>query len=110
MKLEYSITSYEVKLENGDLIKKYKIKYFGGNFDGLEEFYGVDLNNPQTNIRAGYTERLEFTSRIVRAAKESTPSPVIEKTVVIDNIEYKLVEKKLSWWQKIFKFIGMEIK
>jgi hypothetical protein len=44
---------YEIKLENG----KYNIYYFGGEYDGLKEFYAYDLSNPQTLIRYGYKEK-----------------------------------------------------
>jgi hypothetical protein len=51
----YKIESYTVTIE-GKEITKYKISYFGGEFDGLSEFYAIDLNEPQTNIRFGYTK------------------------------------------------------
>lgn len=56
MKREYIISSYDATLEDKTTEVRYKIKYFGGNFDGLEEFYGIDLENPQTEIRIGYTK------------------------------------------------------
>lgn len=47
------MNEYEIKLENG----KYNIYYYGGDFNGLIEFYAYDLNNPLTIIRYGYKER-----------------------------------------------------
>ena len=43
------------KYESANKIK-YKITYIGGEFDGLSEFYAIDLNEPQTAIRFGYTK------------------------------------------------------
>ena len=51
----YKIESYIVTIE-GKEITKYKITYIGGEFDGLSEFYAIDLNEPQTAIRFGYTK------------------------------------------------------
>ena len=42
-----------------------------------------------------------FVSRVAKAVTE----PLIEKIVVIDNVEYKLVEKKPSWWKRLFRLI-----
>lgn len=44
---------YEIKLENN----KYNIYYYGGEYDGLKEFYAYDLNNPQTIIKYGYKQK-----------------------------------------------------
>jgi len=35
---------------------KYSITYFGGDCDGLKEFYANDLNEPKGFIRSGYTK------------------------------------------------------
>jgi hypothetical protein len=44
---------YEIKLEAG----KYNIYYYGGEFDGLKEFYAYELTEPQTIIRYGYKQK-----------------------------------------------------
>lgn len=51
----YEIKPYSAIIENGNVINKYSIEYFGGEFDGLKEFYGLTLDNPQTEIKQGYS-------------------------------------------------------
>jgi hypothetical protein len=45
---------YEIKLEGG----KYNIYYYGGDYDGLKEFYAYNLNEPQTLIKYGYKQKI----------------------------------------------------
>jgi hypothetical protein len=52
MKKEYKIFLVE---KTG----KFGIEYFGGNFNGLVEFYAYDLTEPQTDIRVGYVKHIE---------------------------------------------------
>ncbi len=47
----YKIEQYEAANKT-----KYKITYFGGEFDTLSEYYADDLNEPKTSIRFGYTK------------------------------------------------------
>lgn len=54
MKKEYIIQQYEAANQI-----KFSITYIGGEFDGLKEFYAYDLNEPQTEIRQGYTQHPE---------------------------------------------------
>lgn len=70
MKKEYLIFKEEVELssfdEKGKLIKsgkkklKYFIEYFGGEFHGLKEFYGLSLEQPETEIRNGYSKHVDI--------------------------------------------------
>jgi hypothetical protein len=99
--MEYKIALEVMKHpELGDIPKLF-IYYYGGEFDGMREYYGRPDKSPETKIREGYVEKQNIASRIARAVTE----PVIEKTVVIDNVEYKLVENKLSLWQRFLNFI-----
>jgi hypothetical protein len=52
MKKEYKIYLVEAT-------GKFAIKYFGGNFNELVEFYAYDLNAPETYIREGYTKHVD---------------------------------------------------
>ena len=46
---------YKIKLENG----KYNIYYYVNGEEETKEFYGLDKNNPVTQIRFGYVEKVD---------------------------------------------------
>lgn len=103
--MEYKITLEVMKHpELGD-IEKLFIYYYGGIYNGMREYYGRPNQEPETQIRGGYTKHpdslpYEDGSNIVSRTISKVIVPASEKKVVIDNVEYKLVENKLSWWRR----------
>jgi len=54
--MEYKITYEIVKHPKLGDLPKYFIYYYGGDFHGVREFFALDLNKPQNEIKQGYTK------------------------------------------------------
>lgn len=105
---EYEIKSYIVTLENNEIVTKYSIEYFGGEFNGLKEFYGLSLNNPQTEIKIGYSPKISiddvdsYKKHIIDLIDNHSQNKIFEG-FIYDNKRFSLsLSAQINWSNLLF--------
>jgi hypothetical protein len=56
---EYEIKQRTITLASGEEVEKLFIYYYGGLYDGTEEYYGKPGQLPEAEIRNGYVSRVK---------------------------------------------------
>lgn len=76
----------------------------------LNSMTGFEVDSQRDNFLIDFMAGLNLvsvtnnsTSRVINDKSNKVDDTIVEKTVVIDNVEYKLVENKLSFWQRFLK-------
>lgn len=116
--MEYEITSNMITpgykndqgifIQTGEPTLKYYVKYYGGLMDGQTEFYGVDLNNPITELREGYIKKLnkddinEYKKSIIDKIDKISQNKIFEG-FIFNNHKFSLsISAQINWNNLLF--------